>query len=226
MKKFLLSVLGLVFIGTLFGIPAIKDQIFFYNSLARAKEKNNPYDAYRSVKRDLDEFCPDSKFSPCYRNSVKIYVAEREYFTVAATSGNNEALRELFVEKSMYEYGDLKNQLKPIVLEKAKTSKNADLFATAAHIFGDSELGVIDTTQQIEYLKLAWKAGDVNSAGKLASIYANWKNIESAYYWSLRCIQTCHRVWNLTPLNILEKDLTQEQILNLQHEAADPNSNK
>lgn len=152
--------------------------------------------------------------------------ADQEYFKNAAKAGNERVLRELFAQRN--DLTELKNELKPEVLKRAKDSKNVDLLVAAASIAGDDLLGVVNKEQQIQFLKRAWEAGDVKSAGKLALIYVWLKAFDNAYFWSLRCIQDCNRsdstkvreYVNQIELLELEKHLDANKIAKLQSAAS------
>lgn len=155
-----------------------------------------------------------------------LLAADQEYFLKAAKAGNERVLRELFTVRP--DMIDLQNEMKGSVLIRAKDSKNADLLASAASIYGNDTLGVVNKAQQIEYLNRAWAAGDVKSAGQLAHIYVRLKDFDNAYFWSLRCTQECNRSVGVregeystqTELLELEKHLDANKIATLQRESA------
>lgn len=157
----------------------------------------------------------------------EFYEAGDTYFAKAAKSGDEVILRELYGEgicsSSTPRWCLLQDELRASVLERAKASSNPDLLAAAAAIYGDDKAGVINTSLRIAYLKRAWAAGDVLSAGELARVFARHHQFEDAYFWSLRCVRDCNRQGvaigesiAIIELPELEKNLSKSQISKLQ----------
>lgn len=140
------------------------------------------------------------------------YDAESKYLALAAKAGDAKALREVFSGLRT----ELQAELRPTVLEKAKSSNDPQLLATAASIYGNGRLMVVDRAEQIAYLKRAYSAGDVISANSLARIYVDLKDTENAYYWSLLCVGQCVRDYSRIDLATLEAKLSGKDMLRIQ----------
>lgn len=194
-------------------------------ALEKAKAEKNPAKSLEVVRKAEDSYLEDCN---SWRCSIprSLAAAEQEYFVKAAKAGDERVLRELFTERVDME--GLQAELKDSVLNRGKDSKNVHLLATIASIYGNDTLGVVNTAQQIAYLKRAWAAGDVQSAGQLGHIYVRQKDFDNAYFWSLRCTQRCKRSVGVkygeysTQIELLEleKHLDANKIATLQSESA------
>lgn len=197
------------------------------HAVEKAQVEQNPAKSLEIIRQAKKLYLDDCDSWGCDVPD-ELYSAEEKYFVKAAKAGHEPSSRELFFKRKDLEA--LKNELKSGVLARAKESKNVDLLVAAASIAGDDKLGVINRAQQIDYLKRAWSAGDAGSAGKLAHIFRRMKDFNSAYFWSLRCIQECRRdnglesgdFANQTELPELEKHLAADQIAKLQIASALP----
>ena len=192
-------------------------------TLEQAKAESSPAQALRLIRHAQDDSCDDFwGFCEVQEDLVK---AEREYFAAAARAGDTDALRELYLSKSTV-WLALQEELRPGLLEQAKTASNPGLLVAAANLVGNDQIVVIDRARQILFLKRAWENGDKDAAGYIANLYANLKDYENAYLWSLRCTHSCSRsrgaesYFRQIGLDDLGKHLGGEQILKLQQEAA------
>jgi len=193
--------------------------------IAKAESEPDPTKAL-AIIRQTEEYYKENPISN-YNEKDRLLQAEDKYFTLAAKSGNEHVLRELFEYRSG-KWVALQDELQPNVLERAKTTNNPDLLAAAAAIYGNNKVNVINTSERVNYLMRAWKAGDKPSAGLLSHHFVRLKDYDSAYLWSLRCIRDCDRekgieqgeYINQIKLGELEKHLNNVEIINIQKEAA------
>lgn len=201
-------------------------------ALARAKAETNPVKALEIIQQAEGDYCEDKSPKFCFAPD-ELSKAEDDYFTSAARLGDERTLRILFSSGRGGKWLSLQDELKSSVLERAKSSKNPDLLATAAYIYGDGTSNVVNSTEKIYYLMRAWEAGDDQSAAQLAHHFVRLKDYEKAYFWSLRCNRNCTRdrveigeYVNQIELLELEKHLSSDKITKLQKEAAASQSSK
>lgn len=196
--------------------------------LQKAASEKNPVKSREIIAQAIDDYKRNNIFARNHDVPDEYIDADKKYFAAAVRAGDVKSIRELFIGRSNYgASGELKKEVKQKVLELARTSNDVNLLTAAAKIYGDDSLGVVDKEQHIHYLKRAWAAGNVKSAGTLAHIYVRVKDFENAYLWSLRCFDGCDREADIVggddinqiKLTELEKHLSLDKITEIQKAA-------
>lgn len=215
-------ILGIIAAALLIGCTKYDAQ----PALSRAAAATTPSQALVIIRAAIVDYCNGVRYNGCDAPS-ELEEAMRKYFSEAARAGDGEVLRELFAANGFGSL-ELKDEVRPKLLQLAKESSDPDLLAAAAASVGNDRDGVINLAMQIEFLQRAWAVGDDRSAGKLAHVYVRMNDYQNAYLWSLRCIRRCNRSdgWesggNLDAIELrtLEEKLSKQQIAVIQGKAA------
>jgi hypothetical protein len=137
------------------------------------------------------------------------------YALQAVKKGDPKAIAAVFELES----ADRLAVYAPYIFEAAdragSTPQDGVVLRVAGRMVARGDVAERDNKRAVHYLERAWRAGEVQAANDIALQFQAAKDISTAYYWSLLCIEPCKRETKVA-LNDLQLELTTDAILQAQ----------
>jgi hypothetical protein len=205
--------------------------------ISRVKTVQSPWKAFKELSEVEAEITSKVKLCRLDGHCEKVPALETastlriELLKAAIKENPSNALAVLYgqYDKKYHvlwrnEYQPLKessvaNLLKYVDKHKGTPTEDGPLLLAAGNLYSSGEAVMKDTSKAVAYYAQAWSAGQKQAANSAAEMFLKINDIRNAYMWSLRCIDTCNRSYELH-LEALQESLTPAAARQVQKAAA------